>query len=397
MNTIVKDIKLVLKHILKNILRSIFRIIFCFAKTKPNYVYFDSFSGKQVSCNPYYIYKYLLEHDLEKKFKFVWAVVDPKLYKDDERTRYIKFNSFKWIYFIITSKVVISNNGFSTYIPFKKKQILINTWHGGGAYKKVGREQNDFSPMEKKYSACDNKYINKHLSVYISSSTKFTEVMTESTTLPAAKFYGIGMPRNDIFFDNARMDAANKKVREQYKIEADSFLVLYAPTFRGNPNNPDFEDVLNIKKLKETLQQKTGKKIYVTFRGHYFFTHDFDFDFDIDWTHYPFMQELLCAADMLITDYSSTMWDFSLTYKPCFLFASDIEKYIKDRGFYTAPYSWGFPIVKTNEELAEKIMNFDKEKFVEAMKKHHKDLGSFEDGHATEKICKFIEEEIKKC
>ena len=110
----------------------------------------------------------------------------------------------------------------------------------------------------------------------------------------------------------------------------------------------------------------------------------------VDVSDYPDMQELLCAADILITDYSSSMWDYSFTYKPCFIYANDLDQYKIERDFHTPVNEWPFTIAISNEELAENILEFDQDKYIEKIKKHHHDLGSFEDGHATEKVAKLI-------
>lgn len=102
------------------------------------------------------------------------------------------------------------------------------------------------------------------------------------------------------------------------------------------------------------------------------------------------MQELLCAADILITDYSSSIWDFSFTYRPCFLYAPDLAKYEAESGFFVPIEDWPFPLAETNEELIENIKNFDSKKYIEDVKKHHRDLGSYETGHATERFCKLL-------
>jgi CDP-glycerol glycerophosphotransferase len=105
---------------------------------------------------------------------------------------------------------------------------------------------------------------------------------------------------------------------------------------------------------------------------------------------YPDMQELLCATDVLITDYSSCMWDFSFTYKPCFLYAPDLEEYKEARSFYTQPKEWPFSIAESNEQFIENIKNFDKETYEQAVKRHHYNLGSYETGTATEQLCNIL-------
>ena len=110
----------------------------------------------------------------------------------------------------------------------------------------------------------------------------------------------------------------------------------------------------------------------------------------LDLTSYPDMQELLYACDALITDYSSSMWDFSITGKPCLLYTPDLDRYIEQRGFDKDIYSWGFPVCKTNSQMYETIIGFNEKEFILLMDKHQKDLGSYEKGNATEQVVGLI-------
>jgi CDP-glycerol glycerophosphotransferase len=115
----------------------------------------------------------------------------------------------------------------------------------------------------------------------------------------------------------------------------------------------------------------------------------------IDASKYDEMQELLCMADVFITDYSSSQWDFSLTRKPAFLFTPDLDYYLnEDRGFYTPIDDWAFPYAKSNEELANLIRYYNEELHLKKVQRHLDLLGSFEDGHATEKVCDVIIKQI---
>lgn len=83
----------------------------------------------------------------------------------------------------------------------------------------------------------------------------------------------------------------------------------------------------------------------------------------IDASNYPDMQELLYAADVLITDYSSSMWDFSLTRRPCFLYATDLNYYDLDRGFYSDIHTWPYPLAESNSALIKNIKQFNNDQY----------------------------------
>jgi CDP-glycerol glycerophosphotransferase len=110
----------------------------------------------------------------------------------------------------------------------------------------------------------------------------------------------------------------------------------------------------------------------------------------IDATSYSDMQELLVASDILITDYSSCVYDFMLQYKPAFIFATDIKKYDNTRGLYYPLSSTPFPVAETNDELVEKIENFDYESYKENVAEFLKGKGCIEDGHASERVVELI-------
>ena len=111
-------------------------------------------------------------------------------------------------------------------------------------------------------------------------------------------------------------------------------------------------------------------------------------------TDYPDMQDLLKCADVLLTDYSSCMWDFSLMHKPCFLYARDISEYRGERDFYTPIEDWPFPLASNNDELAQVIADFDEDAYHAAVDRHHEELGSTESGTAArqcaERIAAFL-------
>lgn len=371
-----------LKYYIKVIIRNLLKVFWIFPIDKKK-IYFQAFGGKSMNCNPWYIFKYMYEKYPD--YKYVWLLN----HEPEERLKgvtYVKKNTFKWVKEILTSKVVITNDGFPGYLGYRKQQVLINTWHGGGAYKKVGNLFDcdfDFSKTL--------KFGSMHTSYFISSCEVFTNVMTKSNYIEINKYLPIGMPRNDVFFRDESIKVNCEKIRRKYNLAEYDFIVLYAPTYRGQISKATFESTIDTKILKEVLKKKYGKNVAIMFRGHYFLKNNLiSNNFDKDVSDYPDMQELLCAADILITDYSSSMWDYSFLNRPCFLFTPDIDEYMENRGFYTDPYSWGFPICKTNEELIEAINNFDEKKFIAAMKKHHEDLGSYEVGNATGKIVNLI-------
>ena len=141
------------------------------------------------------------------------------------------------------------------------------------------------------------------------------------------------------------------------------------------------------------LFEKNDEKWYGLYRAHRYSEDDasaLEKTWSADVTDYPDMQELLAAADMLITDYSSCIWDYSFLYRPCFLYTPDLEQYLAKTGFYIPIQEWPFPICRNEQELEDAIDSYDAGQNRKAIQKHHQKMGSFESGHACEKVCERI-------
>lgn len=371
MASLKENIKLLYILLLRN-LRKIFLIL----PVKNNRVIFESFSGDGYNCNPKYISEGL--HDkYEDQIEIIWAVKDNVLLPDSVVR--CKYRSFKHFIYRITSKVYVCNFLQAVEIPKRNKQIEIQTWHGGGCYKKIGKEE----------KARDSAYVtrrNLHVSetdYFISSSKYFTDEVIKFQLGYNKRILPIGMPRNDCLIN---IDIKKRiEIRHNLKISDDTLFVLYAPTWR---EGFDKIEKLDYKALENAFDSKFHKKVKIAFRAHVYGKEKVGDVLDL--TDYPDMQELLLTCDVLITDYSSSMWDFSLTYKPCFLYVPDLQRYLDQRGFDKDIYEWGFPVCKSNAELIDKIEMFNQDEFNRKMDKHHLDLGSYENGNATNKVIDLI-------
>ena len=141
------------------------------------------------------------------------------------------------------------------------------------------------------------------------------------------------------------------------------------------------------------LRPPFGGTFITLYRGHAFVTGEEKKEKDlIDATAYHDMQELLIASDVLVSDYSSAMWDFSFLDRPVFVYAPDMQNYIdNERDFAYPPEKWPYPIAKSNDELVREIETFDREEYDKRMQAHHADAGSYENAHSSEKAAALIE------
>ncbi len=347
-------------------------------------IFFSSYEGRQFSCNPKYLFLKLRSLNIEGityVFEYNNSMLPDEL---KSGVKVVSHNSIQYIYEILTSKIIITNSGITAKMPIRKSQIVINTWHGGGAYKKVGKDINH------EINGAGNIFhrINERQTTYfISSSESFSKAMSSAMGINDKKYFNSGMPRNDIFFQNKEYDF-DTIIRKRYHIEPDIHLILYAPTYRGKVNALDEDpvDQLDSKKLIYTLKKKFGGNWEILYRGHYYGDRNTSSNHYINVSDYQDMQELLLAVDVLITDYSSSIWDFSFTDKPAFLFVPDIDDYQGERNFYTDITKWPYKMARNNEELNDLIIRYDSQEQAKRNRWHQDNLGSYEKGIATMKI-----------
>lgn len=351
----------------------------------PKRIIFTSYLGKQYSCNPKYISEYIQKHAPE--YEIVWAFQSPEEFSELEKygIRLVKYNSFTFIRLCLSSGYIVTNVRDMNHIPFTHRQTVINTWHGGGAYKTVGSSTAVQSPSER----FRQNIAHKTNLTFLSSSKAFTDLTLRNSFHHNGKILECGMPRNDILIHTADSDL-RKKVLDHFHLPADQKLLIYAPTYRENKTASDYS--FDTKAVKTMLSQRFGGNWSILFRCHYYIVEDaknLSSDY-INASDYPDMQELLYAANMLITDYSSSIWDFSFTGRPCLLYATDLNDYQVSQGFYSDIHTWPFPLAESNQELLDNIQHFSFDTYTKAIQQHHEDLGSYESGTACWEVLKYI-------
>ena len=203
-----------------------------------------------------------------------------------------------------------------------------------------------------------------------------------------------GIPRNDIFFDKPKHQEIRESINEKYGISPDSRIVLYAPTFRRSGTIEPYR--INWQELLPHLREKLGSdKVTIFLRLHPNLIGKVDTSSlqscaeVIDMTRYHDMQELLCVSDMLITDYSSSMFDYAMLRRPCILYATDVEQY--DRGYYYDFKELPFPLAESGEELKNLIENFDSAAYLVRLDEFlNNTLGLKEQGVAAKELAEWM-------
>lgn len=349
-----------------------------------NKIILSSYDGMGYRCNCKYIAESLLQNNAP--VELVWLVSDNTVNDLPGEITKVVINSPQLYKEVLTAKVYITNTEHLLYEHKREGQFFINTWHGYGPFKKVkGDYTTGKEHLIKSNRACD---------LFTTASSFYTYIYRNSFYYQG-KVLECGAPRNDVFFQNNDL---SDKIRQTYQIPQEKGIVLYAPTFRSLTGDMLEKYDLKWEDILKALKERFGKDYVIVYRLHYYLhnlvTKNGLYEHAVDATFYPDVQELLVAADIVITDYSSLMWDFSLQRRPVFLYQNDEEEYTNDRGFYAPVSHWPYPKAHSQEELAEQIRLFDEEKYVAELNAFLEMYGSCDDGHASERVAKKILEVI---
>ena len=278
-------------------------------------------------------------------------------------------------------------------IPLRKETVAINLWHACGAFKKFGR-----STAELKFgssAATLDKYPNygnlTHVTV---SSPEVIWAYEEAMHLPKGIVKATGVSRTDQFYDKEFVESRKQKLYEIMPEAKGKKVILYAPTFRGHVATASSPDRIDFERFCREL----GNEYVIVCKHHPFVKNPPIIPEELqhfarDLTKYLSIEDLLCCADICISDYSSLVFEYSLFEKPMIFYAYDYDNYCDWRGFnYDYSEFTPGPVVQTEDELLNSIKNidtqFDKQKVIDFKEKF---MGSC-DGHATERIIALMKE-----
>ena len=358
----------------------IFKILRVFIKVQDDIILINSFGGRKYDDSPKVIFEYMKTQEKYKKYKIYWAFHNPDEF-EIEGAEKIKTDTFKYFMIALKAKYWITNSAIERGLKFKnKKTYYINTWHGT-AIKKMGIDA-PVTAFRFKNTQCDIMYAQSKYDI---------DIFSRAFNIPREKFALVGLPRNDeLFFVN---NDEITEIKNKLNIPQNKKIILYAPTFREYSRNKDgciIAPPINLKIWKEKL----SNKYVLLFRAHYEINKVLgieDDEFIYNASDYKNLNELMIISDILISDYSSIMFDYSILERPIYSYAYDYEEYLEKRGMYI-DIKKELPngICETEDELLKKILNcnFEEQKI---KTKKIKEIYVQNDGNAR----KYIDEIIK--
>ena len=350
--------------------------LFKLFKVKKNRIVFISNRRDGISGNYEYIYDKLIgNRELDIRTVF------------DTAEGY--FTCFKYGYYMATAKVLLVDDYIELIykIPRREDNYLIQVWHACGAFKTFG-----FSRLGRPGGQKQKNNAHRNYDFCTVSSSEICKYYAEGFGLSLEKVVPTGVPRTDIFFSEEYKEKARNEIYSKYPHLKGKNVILFAPTFRGNGKKSGYypENRFDFIKLYEHFKGE-----YVIIIKHHPFVNnrvEIPAEYEgkiIDMSDNEELNELLFITDVLITDYSSVVFEASLLDIPMLFYSFDLQNYIATRGFYYE-YDSFVPgkIVYNMDSLIEAIdkKDFESEK-IDAFK--HKFFDEL-DGKAGQRVADLV-------
>jgi len=294
-------------------------------------IFYESFLGASIGCNPYAIFRYIIDRPEFSGWKHIWVIncqnEIPEEYIYRDNVIFIPRNCDAYRRYLATSEYVINNVTFPYWFSRRDGQKYLNTWHGT-PLKGLGKD------MKAEFMAHGNVTRNfLHATHLLSPNIHTSDVMMKGNDVAgiyAGKFAETGYPRIDHLIN---ADAESKAhILKELGLEARKPVVLYAPTWRGAQGKPE----VDLDRIISDVSAMVGEDYQLVFRGHHFMESALA-GLDIPVCMAPQRMDtcdLLSVVDILVTDYSSILFDFIPSGRPIIYYAYDLEEYAEGRGFY---------------------------------------------------------------
>lgn len=374
-----------------NILK-VFYICFYIFPINEKKVIFSNFDGKAYGESP----KAIAEELKNKKYKLIWIYSGKEKDKFPTYISVVRPYTIKYFYHLATSKFWIFNTRKKYFLKKRRKQIYIQTWHGCIALKKIEYDVYDKLPLKYRLGM---KSDSNSIDLFVSSNSVFSN-LCRTTFKYNGEILECGTPKNDLLVKNLQnVEKYKNKLHEILKINDNKKILFYAPTFRKDYKNDPY-DIKFDNVLKILNKNKEEWIILIKFHPNIDEIEKYKYsnsnikilkDIELD------ISELILASDIIVTDYSSIMFDAMIASKKVILYIKDYINYIDERGTYFKFNELPFLIAKNNKEFICKIEN---------LKNSCADLFKYDDfkanislnesGNASKKVVDYMDQIVKE-
>ncbi len=335
------------------------------ARTQPlvNAVLLSSYQGTAAACSPRAIDTALQAagHDATR----YWLVADLSVEVPGGSVPVVR-GSKEHYEIAATARWIVDNEAMPVWLRKRPGQTLLQTWHGT-PLKALRWDLHAVSPRDPQFMEEADRDAGAW-DVVLSPNPHSSEVLRRAFRV-TGEVLEVGYPRNDVLADPVRRAAAGQRARTRLGIAPDAPVVLHAPTWRDGAvrrssrgGSWSYGATWGAQPMLDPvgLHEALGEGGVLLYRGHRFVAGtapELQLPGVLDVTAYPDMADLLAAADLLVTDYSSSLFDFALTGRPMLLFAYDLEDYRdRQRGLYLdMETDLPGPVVRTPDEVSSLV------------------------------------------
>ena len=393
---------------------AVYRLLTLVLPVREKVIVFQSNLGRNYTGSPRAVYEKMVELGLDKVYRCYYILDEPKQYTGclPGQITLIKNARLRFYYVMAIAGVWISDTRFQNYIKKRKNSLYIQTWHGT-PLKRLGLDLEELHMAGSETLAEYQEAFRKNAETwdYLISQNPFSTGVFRRAFDYKGLILPVGYPRNDALFAWRTLettDAYKTRLAERKRalgFPAEKKMILYAPTWRDDAfydaASYRFETAMEFEKMQEAF----GEEYILVAKFHYMVKEQEAFDEYPDFLYAvdakTDIADLYPLADILITDYSSAMFDYSILKRPMYFFAYDLEKYEQSlRGFYfdflaEAPG----PVVRTTEELILAIKDRNGaaywQEFSEEYEAFCQKYNPYDNGHAAEKVIKMMVEQRK--
>ena len=344
-------------------------------------VLFESFAGKVIGDNPLGIYRELVRRGTS--LELIWTISRRDM-AVPEGARAVLHGSPDWLDAVATSRYLVNNTNFPAYFGKAAGQVYCQTWHGTPLKRLAhdmppGRISEAFLALYDREAAAWD---------YLLAANAFSAEVLGGAFRYRGRILGVGYPRNDRLVTVS--DAERQEIRRRVGVrDPQERLLLYGPTWRETRRTASGQ-FAPVNHLDPGVALPDGWRLAFRGHSHTHGAHDASIARGaLDVTTYPDVTELLVAADALLTDYSSLMFDFTVTGRPILFLAPDIADYRGSRGFYLDFESESpGPILSTSDEVVAALADLPgvAAEYGQRYAAWRARFNAWEDGHASQRV-----------
>lgn len=298
-----------------------------FVRPDDKLILFISLGGRNYDDSPRAIYEAMKKDSRFSDYKMVWGFLHPEMY-DLPKAEKIKTDTWGYYKTALKARVWVTNSNVERGLHFKgRKTFYFNTWHGT-PIKLMG---SDLALTNKSFGSKGKSQVD----IMTAQGSFEADIFARVFGINRDKFRIVGLPRNDHYAHYTQDEQLT--IRKALHIPAEKRVILYAPTFREYDKNDFSQCCLKLPVNFENWKKVLGDNYVLLFRAHYEVAKSMavaEDDFIRDVSGYPYLQDLMLVSDLLISDYSSILFDYSIMHKPMYCFVYDYDKYQAERGMY---------------------------------------------------------------